>query len=330
MGQPLHRGKNIYRKNNKLGWIIAVTAIAILLAGGIVALTLSRHTGGDTSSAPTSTATTTTGKTLPKSFIDRNTASPYVILADVTNGRTLYAKNAEAKCYPASLTKLVTALVAMDYADADTVVTVGDEVYMIDPQSSRAYLTVGTRLTMKNLLQAMLLPSGNDAAYSIAVQVGRRIAGDDRLDKHAALKLFTEQMNKKAAALGCAASHFNNPDGIHEAGHYTTAADMLKIATAALQNQLIAEVVSTPMVNTALLSGQSVTWRNSNRLVQENNAYSYAGATGLKTGSTNEAGYCLAASAMREGKTCVAIVMGAKHESGRWEDASGLLDISFQ
>ncbi len=329
MGQALHRGRRSRANKKKLLMGIVAVIVAAGLALTIVVLTLRRHDGAGASSTVSAT-TQTTGKTLPKSFIDRNTASPYVILADVTNGKTLYAKNAEEKCYPASLTKLLTALVAADHAEADTILTIGDEVYMIDPQSSRAYLTVGTRLTMENLLQALLLPSGNDAAYSVAVQVGRLIADNESLDKTAAINRFCDEMNKKATALGCTNSHFENPDGIHSANHYTTAADMLKIAAAALQNDMIANIVSTPVVNTTLLSGQGVNWHNTNRLVQENNVYSFAGATGLKTGSTDEAGYCLAASAEREGKTCVAIVMGAAEENGRWEDAGGLLDISFQ
>ena len=330
MGQALHRG---YRpqSNKKKGTIaIVATVLAVALAVGIVAITLGRHAGGDTSSTPTSETAPTAGKTLPKSFIDRNTASPYVILSDVTSGRVLYSKNADAKCYPASLTKLMTAIVAVENAQPDAIFTIGDEIYMIDPQSSRAYLTVGTRLTLENLLQALLLPSGNDAAYAIAVQVGRLIEGDDALDKNAAVTAFCKKMNEKAAALGCTGTHFSNPDGIDADDHYTTAADMLKIAACALQNDTVAAVVASPSVTTTLLSGQTVNWKNSNRLIQENNAYSYAGATGLKTGSTDKAGYCLAASAQREGKTCIAIVMGAKTESGRWEDASGLLDISFQ
>ncbi len=332
MGESLHFGRNP-KKSKKLAilCIILAAAVALAVVAGVVVLVRRGGDGGTTSSAPSVSTTPTTDKTLPKSFIARNTASPYVVLANITDGKTLYAKNADAKCYPASLTKLLTAVVAMDYVDADTVITVGNEVYMIDPQSSRAYLAVGTRLTVKQLLQAMLLPSGNDAAYCVAVQVGRRIAGDDNLDRKLALARFCDEMNKKAAALGCTGTHFVNPDGIHDDNHYTTAADMLKIATAALGNSLVAEVVSTPKVTTTLLSGQTVTWHNSNRLVQESGAYAYAGATGLKTGTTDQAGYCLAASATREGKTCVAIVMGAtKEENDRWEDAAGLLDISFQ
>ncbi len=331
MGQSIFRERRSRSNNKKVILAIVAVVLVIVLAVGVVVFTLGRQGGGDTSSAVSGATTpTTTGKTLPKSFIDRNTASPYVILSDVTNGRVLYSKNADAKCYPASLTKLMTAIVAVENASADAIFTVGNEIYMIDPQSSRAYLTVGTRLTMENMLQALLLPSGNDAAYSIAVQVGRLIEGNSALDNNAALAAFCRKMNEKAAALGCTGTHFANPDGIDDPNHYTTAADMLRIATCALQNETVAAVVGTPAVNTTLLSGQTVNWKNTNRLIQEQGAYSYAGATGLKTGSTDAAGYCLAASAQREGKTCVAIVMGAKYESGRWEDASGLLDISFQ
>ena len=330
MGQSLHRGHRSRSNNKKVIIAIVAAVLAVILAIGVVVFTLGRQDGGSSTSSSAGETTVTTGKTLPKSFIDRNTASPYVILSDVTNGRVLYSKNADAKCYPASLTKLMTAIVAVENAPADTIFTVGDEIYMIDPQSSRAYLTVGTRLTLENLLQALLLPSGNDAAYCVAVQVGRLIEGNAALDKNAALTAFCRKMNEKAASLGCTGTHFANPDGIDAADHYTTAADMLRIATCALGNETIAAVVATPSVQTTLLSGQTVNWKNTNRLIQENNAFSYAGATGLKTGSTDAAGYCLAASAQREGKTCIAIVMGAKTESGRWEDASGLLDISFQ
>ena len=330
MGQLLHRGRRSRANRKKLILSVSAAVLAATLAIIVVALTLSRDPSGSTTSSTVSGTAQTTSKTLPKSFIDRNTSSPYIVLGDVTSGNILYSKNADVKCYPASLTKLMTAIVAVENVPSDEVFTVGDEIYMIDPQSSRAFLTVGTRLTLENILQAMLLPSGNDAAYSIAVQVGRRIEGNDQLDKSAALSAFCKKMNEKAVALGCTGTQFSNPDGIDEAGHYTTAADMMKIAACALQHQTIAAVVAAPSVTTTLLSGQTVTWKNSNRLVQENNAYSYAGATGLKTGSTDAAGYCLAASAMRDGKTCVAIVMGSKTESGRWEDASGLLDISFQ
>lgn len=330
MAQRLFHNRR--RKKNTLLTALVAAGLACVLAVLLVVWGLSRPPvdGGDSSGGVMSTLPTT-GKTLPKNFIDRNTACSYIVLADITEGRVLYSKNADTKCYPASLTKMMTALVAVENTpSADTPFMVGNEVNMIDPQSSRAYLTVGTRLTLENLLQAMLLPSGNDAAYVLGVQVGRLIAGNPSMDRQAALQVFVDKMNEKAAALGCTGTHFANPDGIHEDGHYTTAADMLKIASAVLQYEVITRTVSSPQVQVRLLSGQTVTWKNSNRLIQENNAFSYDGATGLKTGFTDQAGYCLAASAVREGHTAVAIVMGGPEETDRFEDASGLLDISFQ
>lgn len=329
MGQSLNRRR---KKRRPVGLIILAVLAAIALALGLVMWGLAQHiphgdSGSSGSAAPVTT--TTVGKTLPRSFIDRNTSSPYIILGDDT-GKVLYKKNENTKCYPASLTKLITAIVAIEHTGEDTVFTVGDEVFMIDPYSSRAYLTVGSRLTLEQLIQALLLPSGNDAAYTLAASVGRILAGDENLDNRAAIDRFCQEMNKKVEALGCTGTHFVNPDGIHEDDHYTTAADMLKIAACALKTDMIARTVNKPMVNVTFLSGQSVTWNNSNRLVKEGNVYTYAGATGLKTGTTDEAGYCLAASAVRDGRTSIAIVMGSKTESGRWEDASGLLDISFQ
>lgn len=325
--------KSIFRRKQqqrqRLLLLIVACVAAAALAVGIIALSLR---GGDsvTPSSSGEVTATTTHKTLPKSFIDNNTFSPYVVLYDATNGQTLYSKNADAKCYPASLTKMVTALVAMDHAQPEDVITVGSEVNMISAGSSRAYLTPGTKLTMTQLLQALLLPSGNDAAYVIAVNVGRTIAGNPELDRYAAVSKFCETMNRKATELGCTGTKFCNPDGYHEDGHYTTANDMLKVALATIANPVLREIVATPRVQTNLVSGQRVDWQNSNRLLQPDNAYTYQGAFGLKTGSTDEAGYCLAACAERDGQITISIVMGADEENGRWDDTRGLLDISFQ
>ena len=349
MGQALHRGRRPHANKKKVTVAIIAVVVAVAVLVGAVILIVKRTgkadenpvSSGETTSSTSGAASTTishtfvttnaatASKTLPQNFIDRNTASPYIILGDATNGHILYSKNADVPCAPASLTKLMTAIVAIENTPADTIFTIGNEIYMIDPQSSRAYLRVGYRMTLESLLQAMLLPSGNDAAYAVAVQVGRIIAGNDQLDNQAAINAFCQKMNEKAAALGCTNTSFVNPDGIDAAGHLTTASDMLKIAAHALNNKTIASIVATPSVSVTLLSGQTLTWKNTNRLIQENNAYSFAGATGLKTGSTDAAGYCLAASAQRDGRTCIAIVMGAKIERHRWEDAGGLLDISF-
>lgn len=325
--------RTLFRKKKKQKpplLVVLACVCAAALAVGVVAFTLSRHHDNDGSSNLSAQPTQVTRKTLPKSFVDRNTYSPYVVLYDKTAKQTLYTKNPNKRCYPASLTKMMTAIVACENAKADTVFTVGSEVHMIAADSSRAYLTEGTQLTLTQLMQALMLPSGNDAAYVTAVQVGRILANDPKLDRYAAVSRFCKEMNKKAKALGCTGTRFQNPDGIHESGHYTTAADMLKIAVCALDNPLIAKVVAQPKVETKLTSGQTVKWESSNRLLQPDNVYSYEGATGLKTGSTDQAGFCLAASATRKGRTSIAIVMGSETENGRWDDCIGLLDMSFQ
>lgn len=329
MGEALHRNRKRKKKNTV--WIgVLALVLAVALAIGVVLWGLGQRVpDGGSSSSATPAVPTTTARTLPKSFIDRNTSATHIALGDTT-GRMLYSKKANEKAYPASLTKLLTAIVMVENTTPETEFTVGTEVYMIDPQSSRAYLTVGTRLTREQLLQAMLLPSGNDAAYVAAVQTGRLLAGNAQLSNQGALDTFTKKMNETASRLGCAGTHFANPDGIHRADHYTTAADMLKIAIAALQEESIARVVGQSSVNTRLLSGQTVTWANTNRLLKADTIYHYEAANGLKTGTTDQAGYCLAASASKDGQTSVAVVMGAQSESGRWEDARGLLELSFQ
>ena len=330
-------GKTLFRKRKKRRQtLLALLAclLTIALAIALVVWTIHTNLPHDSSStqeagddAPT---TTIQRRELPKAFIDRNTYSPYVVLYDATAKEVLYSKNADQLCYPASLTKLMTSLIAVETADADAIITVGNEVNMIAAGSSRAYLTAGSKLTLTQLLQAMLLPSGNDAAYVTAVYIGRILADNPTLDQRAAVNRFCEEMNKKAKELGCSSTHFVNPDGWHEVDHYTTASDMLKIAEAAIDNETIRGIVSTPQTTVTFLSGQSATWQNSNKLLAPNSAYTYEGAFGLKTGTTDEAGKCLAACATRDGRTSIVIVMGAESENGRWDDSRGLLDLSFQ
>lgn len=327
--------KTIFRKKKKRKpAVVAVIVICLLIAGlvgGILYKTL-WATAPESPEDPEGTAAATTAprQTLPQEFIDRNTFSGQVILYDVTAGETLYSKNSDEKCAPASLTKLMTALVAVKHTPEDYVFTVGDELSLVLPGSSVADLWSGNQLNLTQMLQALLMKSGNDAAYVTAVQVGRLIANDPDMDKTAAVKEFCEEMNRMAKDLGCKNTNFVNPDGYHDDKHLTTAEDMLKICIASLEDPVIAPVLATDEVDTTLVSGRQISWKNSNLLLDKESRYYYEGATGLKTGTTDEAGYCLAASATRDGRTTIAVVLGADDENGRWEDARGLLDLSFQ
>lgn len=321
------------RKPNKQKRILALIGVLAALVLTIVLCTTLQP-----AKQPTETPTTdvevaptpTVAFPLPQSFVDNNTSCEYIVLYDATNDKILYSKNADTVCYPASTTKLVTALVTLKYANESTVFTVGDEIHLIDPESSRAFLRVGNRLNLQTLLEAIMLPSGNDAAYVAAANVGRIIAGNDSLSTQAAIAKFCEEMNKTVKELGAKNTHFVNPDGIHSANHYTTAADMLLICKAALENPTLATVVAEDKVTRTFLSGETgSTWYNTNYLLREDTRYLYSGALGLKTGHTDQAGYCLTAAAERDGIKLIAVLMKADNTTGRFEDAKGLFDVCF-
>lgn len=332
MGKPVYNARRRRRRHNRLV-LIGIAALILLLLG--VILLRSCHTeekpGEDTPPPDQPQATLpVVSMPLPQSFVDQNTASSYIVLYDLTSDKQLYGKNAEERCYPASMTKLLTALVTIESVPADTVFTVGDEIRLIDPESSVARLRIGNRLDLQTLIEALLLPSGNDAAYTAAANVGRILAGDESLPTQEAIRRFCDKMNEKATALGAIKSHFANPDGIHSDNHYTTAADMLKIAKAAYAQPLIAKAASEEKVTRTFLSGETgATWYNTNYLLRSDNRLHYEYATGLKTGHTDKAGYCLAATAEYNGVKLMTILAGSSSNTGRFEDAIGLFDVCF-
>lgn len=270
---------------------------------------------------------------LPTDFLDRNTKAPRIALYDVSAQTLLYSKNGDDPCAPASLTKLMTALVALEYATPETVITAGDELYLLDPESSRAWIYIGHKLTLEQALYALLLPSGNDAAYVIAAQVGHLI--DDSVTGQAAIDLFCQKMTEKAASLGCTNTTFLNPDGIDKTGHQSTANDMLKIALAAWNDPLLSKIVSTKTYTTTFLSGQTKEWNNSNKLMKDG-VYAYEGACGMKTGTTGLAGSCLVSVATRPTsedpsaeRTILCVLLGAQTDDLRYSESSELLNLGF-
>ncbi len=264
---------------------------------------------------------------LPADFITRNTKAPRIALYDVSAQTLLYSKNGDEKCAPASLTKLMTAIVALENADLDTVITAGDELYLLDPESSRAGIYIGHKMTLKQALQGLLLKSGNDAAYVIAAQIGHKM--DESLNGQKAIDFFCKKMTEKAKELGCTNTTFLNPDGIDKTGHQTTANDLLKIALHALKQPFIAETVATDEITTTFVSGQTKTWQNSNKLLHPDSGYAYAGACGMKTGTTDGAGNCLISCATRDGRTVLCVLLGAEKESTRWNETIELLNLGF-
>lgn len=254
------------------------------------------------------------------------------VLLEQSSGKVLYSKLAQERMYPASLTKLLSALVLLQYGgELEETVVVGRELLLVKPNSSRAGLQVGDRISLRNLLYAMLLPSGNDAAYVAAVHAARAQANDSSLAPDRAVGLFAAMMNQMAADLGATHSHFINPDGYHDSGHYSTAIDLALIASRVMQNELLREVVGENYVTVQYVShGRTISrsYSNTNRLLNPTDEVYYAEATGLKTGTTSQAGHCLAAAASESQLNLIAIILDSD-ANGRWQDARRLLEYGF-
>lgn len=247
-------------------------------------------------------------------------------LYDVGTDCLVWSKGAlDERVYPASLTKLWSVLVALNYLSPDAMVTVGDEISLIAADSSRAEIKKGMRTSVEGLICAMLLPSGNDAAYALAAACGRAIVGQDDLSGRRAVDVFVERMNEHAAREGLTGSHFTNPDGYHDNDHYTTPADMIKIAKMSLESELIVRICSTASVDLKI-EGGTLSLKNSNLLVNENSKYYLPEAIGLKTGHTNRAGYCLVAAARIDGRVIIAAIFGGESIYSRFDDATALFD----
>ena len=253
----------------------------------------------------------------------------HAILFNATQGKVVYGYGYDERCYPASLTKLLTAIVAVENCDEDAVFTVGDELLLVEEDSSIAYLEKGQSMNRDVLIHAMLLESGNDASYVLAAGIGRQQAGDPSLSAKEAVEVFCTLMNQKAKALGAVSSHFVNPDGFHNSNHYTTPMDILTIARYAYRLPEIKNVIGKEHIRDVFESGEDVTWKNSNRLVRTGDTCFYEGATGMKTGFTDQAGDCLVATAEKNGVTMFAVVMDAPSDQARYEDAAALLDAGF-
>jgi len=241
-------------------------------------------------------------------------------LWNVSTNTVLYQKGGDQKIAPASTTKMLTALTALQYCGEGDSVVVGQEIELIAKDASRAWLTPGSKLTIRQLLNALLLPSGNDAAYALAVYTGRKISGDATLSINKAISVFLAAMNKKAADIGAIHSKFTTPDGYDAEGQYTTAQDLACIANVFLESGILRDVAGSYRVSDIWLSGQKVTYCNTNELINPSSQYYYKNAIGLKTGKSGNAGCCLVSCAYINNELYICVVMGST-ETGRWTDS---------
>lgn len=239
----------------------------------------------------------------------------------------VHEKAADEIMASASMSKIVTAVTALHYVEPDTVFTVGTELQLVQPGASTSFIAKGHRLTLYHLLMGMLLPSGCDASYTIAVNVARIVAEDPEMGDAEAVEYFCGLMNELAADLGAVNSHFVNPDGWDNDEHYTTVHDLALLAAHAMEYEAIREIVSTPEKWVMFASGENITWRNSNALLHAESGYYHPGAVGMKTGTTSKAGNCLLSVIEQDGVLYVAVVAGSPTRNGRYEDTLKLLEL---
>lgn len=250
------------------------------------------------------------------------------VVYDLTNDQMLYSYNATSAAYPASMTKLMTALVASKYVPMDYVITVGSEIYLTESNSSLSYIKPGYRMTMKDLITSLLLPSGCDSAYCIAVQTAKYLYGYN-LSNRTALNKFVNLMNQTANELGCVNTHFVNPSGFPYSDHYTCARDMSLIAKQVYWNRTLRLIASWYRKTITIESGQTLTYDNSNKLLWQGSGYYYDYAMGMKTGTTSEAGCCLTAAAEKDGRALLVIIMGADWNRDRYNCAINYFEHYF-
>lgn len=283
---------------------------------------------------PPETASPTTIPTQPQKAdllaeIAAEAEGRHMFVYDVHRARMLYCSGEETeKLYPASITKLYAAVVALMYLDPEEVVTAGEELKRMQPGSSRAYISRGCQLTVDMLIEAMLIPSGNDASYVVAAAAGRAISEDPNLDAYGAVEVFVEEMNRKSKELGLENSHFTNPDGYHDENHYMCPKDAALVAALALQQPVIAKYCQLQQDSVKFESGEHIAWYNTNHLINPESPYYSPNAVGLKTGYTSEAGQCLLAAFRDETKEIIVGIFGAEEQYQRYADAVKLYEAS--
>ena len=213
----------------------------------------------------------------------------------------------------------------LDYFSPNDELTVGAEIRMIHGDSSRAWLTKGDTLTVRQLLIALMLPSGNDAAYTLAVNTGKKIAGDNSLTNKQSIHVFMDKVNEKSQMLGAENSNFVVPDGYDADGQYTTAYDLALIAKACLDNPIISEIVASYTSSERWANGRVVTYNNTNELLNPSSQWYRPEVIGLKTGNSSLAGACLVSAAVINGETYICVVMGST-EDARFQDSIDIYD----
>jgi serine-type D-Ala-D-Ala carboxypeptidase (penicillin-binding protein 5/6) len=223
--------------------------------------------------------------------------------------RVLFGQNSNTVMYPASTTKMMTLLLALEKGNLDSVVTVSP--HAASCEESSLGLKAGDQITLRELLFGMMIVSGNDAAEAVAEHIAGSIPD------------FVKMMNDRADTMGLKHTHFSNPHGLPDpVNHYSTAYDLAQIAATGMQNPVFAQIVSTTDYTVNFINRGPLKVSTTNKLLR-----TYPGANGVKTGYTEAAGDCLVGGAKRRDVQLIAVVL---NDDDRWTDVPKLLDYGFQ
>lgn len=238
----------------------------------------------------------------------------YALLMDASNGRVLFEKEGYQKVPMASTTKIMTLLITLENANLQDVVTVSD--YASSMPDVQLNIKTGEQYILSDLLYSLMLESHNDTAVAIAEHVGGSVEG------------FATMMNEKAKEIGAYDTNFVTPNGLDAEGHYTTAYDMALISSYAIKNQDFLDIIQKASHTFhEQTTGRSFTVNNKDKFLT-----SYDGAIGIKTGFTNDAGYCFVGAARRDDKTLVSVVLASgwpPNKSYKWKDTHELIDYGM-
>lgn len=242
------------------------------------------------------------------------------ILIDSNTGKVLFEKNMDQKMYPASTTKIMTAILTIENCDLEDIVTVNyNAISSIPSGYATAELITDEELTVKQLLEVLLVHSANDAANVLGMHVGGSIDS------------FVTMMNSKAQELGCTNTHFTNTYGLHDESHYTTAKDLAIIAKYCMQNSSFRHFVSQSNCQIAPTNKHAArSFNNTNDLINTSSSFYYKYAIGIKTGYTKEAGNCLISASSKDGFETIAVVLNTGTTHGaRCEDSISLFNYAY-
>lgn len=243
------------------------------------------------------------------------------ILVDATSGDVLFSKNARARMYPASTTKVMTLLLALESGIAmDTTIVIPQAAAEIPADSSLIPVFPGDMMTFRDLLYGFMLTSGNDGANAIAVLVSGNV------------EAFVEKMNRRAKELGCEDTHFANPHGYHDPQHYSTALDLARIASEGVKLDAFRRISSAPNYVMNLQRGNKAMEQrvvNTNSLLKSDNTYYYPDCIGIKTGYHSMAGQCFVGAAERDGVRLVTVDLHSMGSVDKWVDTIRMFNYGF-